>query len=683
MRLGLNKGKTVKIIYGLMTGIFFVPALCAMTGTDMAGFLKMSAAGIFNLFSDMAGRNLGVITVRLDGAESGFFGLVIFIAFLFGNVVCAAYDIYATGLISAFVILPISAITGRSPGGFVFPLICGAAGLFYTIRTGRGSERHFSVKRLLAAVSICAACMIFGFAAGGERSDALARVSGFLKEASDRIRYGKGALTDGDLTDVGAFAPEDKTVLEVRMKNPQSYYLRGFVGETYTGRSWEKIDSGKKYEYADAFYLLHKNGFYGQSQLSAGGLAAAAEDSGFTAEENELFVKNIGASSEYIYAPYEVKTDGTDSLLFDSGKIGDEALTSQGFFGSEEYSLKATENLVKKYTDIAAFFNESTSGNAAGAGERVFAYLNDEARYNNYVYDAYLDIPENLRSMLEKMLPEGSFDGAHEDYGAAKRAILQNLTGKYAYSETPAKTPAETGFIEAFLSEGQSGYSVHFASAAVMMFRYYGIPARYVEGYLITPKAVSDSNGTVYVNEKDAHAWVEFYQDAVGWIPFEVTPGYLNVMEKAKELGSVTENQDQLFDAEKGAQNREDIRDEGSFFAGRFLIFIIIAAAVLIALLIIAAVKLIKKHNYKKRVFATFSGPDINLAVRNMFAYAVNVFGPRKDLKDLAGEERYLEAYELYERAVFGNCALDKEDLERMRSFFAEVSDTHQKPEKL
>ena len=43
-----------------------------------------------------------------------------------------------------------------------------------------------------------------------------------------------------------------------------------------------------------------------------------------------------------------------------------------------------------------------------------------------------------------------------------------------------------------------------------MMFRYYGIPARYVEGYLITPQMAGK---TVQVPRSMAHAWVEIYVD--------------------------------------------------------------------------------------------------------------------------------------------------------------------------
>ena len=47
-------------------------------------------------------------------------------------------------------------------------------------------------------------------------------------------------------------------------------------------------------------------------------------------------------------------------------------------------------------------------------------------------------------------------------------------------------------FVQDFLVNTKSGYSVHFATAATLMFRYFGLPARYVEGYLITPDDVQN-----------------------------------------------------------------------------------------------------------------------------------------------------------------------------------------------
>ena len=55
-----------------------------------------------------------------------------------------------------------------------------------------------------------------------------------------------------------------------------------------------------------------------------------------------------------------------------------------------------------------------------------------------------------------------------------------------------------------------------------MMLRYYGIPARYVEGYRRPATGARQTS----LFTRNAHAWVEIYRYGMGWVPIDVTPGY-------------------------------------------------------------------------------------------------------------------------------------------------------------
>jgi hypothetical protein len=73
----------------------------------------------------------------------------------------------------------------------------------------------------------------------------------------------------------------------------------------------------------------------------------------------------------------------------------------------------------------------------------------------------------------------------------------------------------------AFLNTYKAGNCKHFASAAVLLYRALGIPARYTTGYLVETKAGS----WISVTSEIAHAWAEVYIDGVGWKQVEVTGG--------------------------------------------------------------------------------------------------------------------------------------------------------------
>ena len=81
-------------------------------------------------------------------------------------------------------------------------------------------------------------------------------------------------------------------------------------------------------------------------------------------------------------------------------------------------------------------------------------------------------------------------------------------------------------------------------SAATLILRAMGIPARYVEGYALgnipesnnlgqqDVRTYSNSNymdqkveyGEYIVSDYNAHAWVEVYINGCGWVPIEFTP---------------------------------------------------------------------------------------------------------------------------------------------------------------
>ncbi|MCB9679905.1 MAG: DUF3488 domain-containing protein [Alphaproteobacteria bacterium] len=80
----------------------------------------------------------------------------------------------------------------------------------------------------------------------------------------------------------------------------------------------------------------------------------------------------------------------------------------------------------------------------------------------------------------------------------------------------PAVDPTRT-----FLLERRAGYCEHFASAATVLLRLSGVPARVVVGFA---GGVADADGVWTVRRQEAHAWVEAHLDGVGWVVVDPTP---------------------------------------------------------------------------------------------------------------------------------------------------------------
>lgn len=99
------------------------------------------------------------------------------------------------------------------------------------------------------------------------------------------------------------------------------------------------------------------------------------------------------------------------------------------------------------------------------------------------------------------------------------RAIESYLRRTHPYN---LQSPAARGEpVSAFvLEEGRPGHCEYFASAAAILLRCAGVPARYVVGFY----AHESSGGSVIVRQQDAHAWAEAWIDGTGWVTVEATP---------------------------------------------------------------------------------------------------------------------------------------------------------------
>lgn len=504
-----------------------------------------------------------------------------------------------------------------------------------------------------------------------------------LNEIND-LRYGKSnVMPEGNFSDLKPFEPQGKQQLEVMMSNPDSLYLRGFIGETYDKNGWHRLDSEQLYKSSDLFYWLHKENFYGQTQLAS----AAGFSQDFSDNTNKITVNNKGASRKYIYAPYEILTADNDILR--ENAIGDSNLISAGLKGNKFYSFSSAENQIKRFPEILKNIKESDSPETA-------EYLNNESHYRKFVYDSYLDIPDHIQNILENQLGKYESDkNGRLDYSTAQQKILSFLSSNVTYNANVSFSENNIDFIQYFLEQSWEGYSVHYATAAALMFRYYGIPARYTEGFLITPEDTEHalSNSPINIDDSHFHAWVEFYRDGIGWIPFETTPPYLDIMEKAENIAPLPDNDDsQDNDNNSTSDNEENIR-QGEITSNeiqenhRSQYIIIITALVLTVLLIFILICIFKRLKLYKKL-KSFESFDNKTSVIMTFAFIVNLLLITKYLEN----ENQLYIFDsslynkidnlsndmklslcIYEKAKFSNHEISDDEKQIVLSFMSNV----------
>lgn len=139
------------------------------------------------------------------------------------------------------------------------------------------------------------------------------------------------------------------------------------------------------------------------------------------------------------------------------------------------------------------------------------------------VFEYYTEAPSDPRyaELAEKAVEV--LDPKWKDDPLAQALAIKlylDKNGKYSRKSNHASSPDPTAD---FLFGDLTGYCVHFAHAAVYLFRTRGIPARVAAGYAV-PESERGSGSAILIQGKSAHAWPEIYLDGMGWVVVDIAP---------------------------------------------------------------------------------------------------------------------------------------------------------------
>lgn len=278
---------------------------------------------------------------------------------------------------------------------------------------------------------------------------------------------GPTTVTGIQLQNVGPMSPMRIGVMEVHSPKDGNLYLRGTCYGDYTGTEWmtPEMPEGESADLYGLRYAVRPDGLQWEVQVK------------------------LDHPEELLYTSYY-----SEELPESGSAMGDVAVQNKDQVIS--YSLWLSDGCVSR-TGMQGYRAQ---------------------------LDRYLELPSETRVQLQEILVEAGIwmpwkpTGSWESKCAQDIAALVRDSARYDL-DTP-QMPRGEDFVLWFLQSSETGYCVHFASAATAMLRALNIPARLVTGYLVDAQADTWSK----VTQANAHAWVEYYATDVGWIPLEVTP---------------------------------------------------------------------------------------------------------------------------------------------------------------
>lgn len=593
-------------------------------------------------------------------------------------------SLWLTGIVAGLLLAMMSVVLSRVPtltavllaalsvaAAFVQPdfLLLAAAAIALLMLTWQKNKNAVS-----AASFLLVGVIVAGIAAIFLQTGTMQALSQSAKDSLHHWRYEKAeeVLPEGDLSEPVVKTESTDTILSVTADTAQTLYLRGFVGDSYENGVWSTLDAEAAAEEKDLFYWLHQSGFYPQSQLASAARLMGNYQSG------SVSVQNLTGCSLYRYEPCTVLPERAGLA---KTKIQPSSIETSGLRGERGYSYEVVSDAQTLLPELLDFLQNDTS-------DGVKSYLQMESAYREFVYSYALTVSAEFRAQLGAVL-----DSCCESYGPADSLTKEQAqTAALAFLELCFDG---SGNIALPLTDTADGTTYQYATVAALALRYYGIPARYVEGY--TVKAAENEPTSVDANE--AGAWVEVYQDGIGWLPLALTPGLEDLSAEQTESGikpvgagkegsgdgpRVTEGQElEQDDAEP--DNSEDNTPDGGQRTGllhkpAFWILLVVG----ILLLLLAAIFIRHAVSLKKRN-ETFTQEDQSAAAACLFtdcAALLAAMGLKRGIgsmlelcetaKEQLGEDYAAKLHDMTmynAQALFSSRAITPEQLAEMRTF--------------
>jgi len=423
-----------------------------------------------------------------------------------------------------------------APSGFVILAIIIALSFTFQLIFPQGSyNKNAKPRKMLMNVGDTFENIGAGFL------DGFGGFSGFGGKSSS------GGIGKGKLGQVSQITFNNSVHLKITADIKCPMYLRGFSAGDYSDNEWKDLNTNFYESYSEVFDRFDRSSM---SPLNIGNdymkyLKESYEIEPF--QQATVSITNISANGDYVYAPYYFTNTPKD---FTRGEfVKDTHIKTRpfektykfssyffdNFNGSGNTNLDYSQNLSPKFEEMLFWSDPDTDTYYDEFTNQM------ENEYSDFAKEAYTRLPEG---QLEKLKETARSIVIESDSDALKINDIKNyLANTCQYSLTPGRTPKGEDFAEYFLFGNKLGVCSHFATAGTLMLRANGIPARYVEGYVVTrsdyPEGAVDSKTPTEISIKDtnAHAWVEVYTPKMGWIPVEMTPGFTDLNVNSQNTG--------------------------------------------------------------------------------------------------------------------------------------------------
>ncbi|WP_133129332.1 transglutaminaseTgpA domain-containing protein [Legionella yabuuchiae] len=140
---------------------------------------------------------------------------------------------------------------------------------------------------------------------------------------------------------------------------------------------------------------------------------------------------------------------------------------------------------------------------------------------NRLLLQQNLQLPQNASPKLKRWATEQMINARYNPTKFTQQVLNYIRDNPFWYKLQPEPIGQDTYQLDRFWFDTREGYCEHYSSAVAFIYRAAGIPARVMLGYY--GGEWNPIGKYLNVRQKDAHAWVEYWQNNIGWIRVDPT----------------------------------------------------------------------------------------------------------------------------------------------------------------
>lgn len=457
-------------------------------------------------------------------------------------------------------------------------------------------------KLKLPIIVICLASMIFTYLAFGTDTYRLSSISLF-NHAKLPMATAGNVKEDYDVNEQGdRYYRNSVDFIIDGASGLTNFKMRGIGYDKYDNGNWSVIENDQAY-----ISWVYRN------------LNIIADVT--KAKMQTINVEQLSGYSYRNYAPYYFIN--TDLTYYGNYFMGENPQNYEMIIPNDDFNTLLTSVKANEKKEILLEIAKRNGTEDSFKELQTYSYDHD---------DILTEVSDEDSKIIDGFLSQNNIVYNGDVYDLINQC-KNALALQTSYTLRPGDLPDDENYLNYFLNVNKKGYCVHYASSLALMLRRNGIAARFVLGYQANDS--KNKNGQLIVRDRNEHAWVEIFDDYLGWIPIEAIGNGVRTDDSSRPITSTNPdvNNNQTTPITPDVIERGETDNNSSKIEIPFYIYILLIVMIIIIVLILQAAV------HKKRMFV--NAKTNNQLVCYYYHYLNKLNGDTSKIKALSDKARF------------------------------------------